>query len=373
MRTVILLLTMFAGSVSSALAQAPARVGQPYAEATTCAKPGVILCEDFDYPANFPCSGGQGTWTNPGLSVAPSFDCLGRTISATSNYPAQPTGSPAGGFVKRSDVATGPGGVHGCLWSDCQRTTADNPTGVTYTNGLPLTNDLFVRFQVFFSSSPAYKWPSFDNKIFFFWPNTYVDKPSATIDAGWYFSNNLFCQNINTNFNDALSFRVGDNSCQFKGYPADNTTPSCHPPHQEYCLGQGYGNTSPAVSTTTPPDDTPHPGTVFRFQRGKWYTFEYRYKLSSPGTLNGTIEAWINGVKVYSNSDMATCGVGTGSCVAVAEMAQYFWYNAFQEGPGVQGYALADNLIISKNYIGPPSAVDTTAPAPPTGVKVVTP
>ena len=354
----------------SALAQAPVRAEQPYAEAAACAKSGVILCEDFNYPNNFPCSSDIGKWINPGLKVAYNYTCAGRSIVPVSDYPNQPAGSPTGGYVKRSDVAIGAGAIAGCLWSDCERTTSDNPVGATYTNGNPLTNDTYVRFQVFFSDSPAYKWPSFDNKIFFFWPDKYVDKPSASIDAGFYLSNNLFCSNVNMKFNDALSFRVGDNSCQFKGYPAENTG-TCHPEHQEYCSGQGLGTPSPGVSTTTPPDDTPYPGRVFRFRRGKWYTFEYRYKLSSPGVQNGTIEAWINGVKIYSNSDLATCGVGDGSCAAVAELVQYFWYNAFQESSGVQGYGLVDNLIISKNYIGPPGGIlDTTPPVPPSNLSI---
>jgi hypothetical protein len=354
----VFLLTLFLLGASNLFAQAPARSGQPYAEAVKCAASGVILCEDFDYPANFPCSGGVGTWVNPGLNDntpdGASPPCAGMTFPATSGFPAQPAGSPPGGFVKRVDVAVGAGYHGGCLWSDCNRTTTDNPSGATYTNGLAITNDLYVRFQVFFSDVPAYKWPAFDHKIFFMWPDKYIDKPSAVIDAGWYFDN-LWCQNINRGFNDGLTFRVGDNSCSFKNYPGDNSG-TCHPEHQEYCLGTGYGNTSPAISQTDPPDDTPFPGTGFRFQRGKWYTFEYRYKLGSPGVQDGTIEAWINGVKVYSDSNLATCGSGIGGCSAITEIVQYFWYNAFQEGGGLQGYALADNLIISKNPIGVPAA-----------------
>ncbi len=351
---------------SSVFAQAPVRSGQPYAEASKCSQNGVILCEDFDYPSNFPCNNGTGSWINPGLRSTYNGTCSGRSIVPVSGFPAQPAGSPPGGYLKRADVANGEGMIAGCLWSDCSRTTADNPAGVTYTNGTPLSNDIYVRFQVLFSDSPAYKWPSFDNKIFFMWPNTYIDKPSANIDAGWYFGNNFFCSAINRNFNDALSFRVGDNSCGFKGYPCDNTG-GCHPEHQEYCLGQGFGNSSPAISTTTPPDDTPYSGRGFRFRRGKWYNFEFRYKLSSPGVQNGTIESWIDGVKVYSDNDLATCGNGSGSCAAIAEFAQYFWYNFFQEGGGLQGYGLVDNLIISKNYIGPPTGgapppPDTTSP-----------
>jgi hypothetical protein len=344
-------------------AAAPARAGQPYAESICATDPNIILCEDFTYPANFPCSGNNGSWINPALKSVPdpaTTTCAGRQIDSVSNYPLQPAGSPNGGYLKRSNVANGEGMIVGCLWGDCLRETADNPTGAQYKNGSPLSNDLYIRFQIFFSTD--YKWPSFDNKLFFLWPNRYVDKPSANIDAGLTVAGQSSACN-GTYVNDAMAFRVGDNSCSFKVYPADNSG-SCHPEHQEYCNGRGFGNNSPGVSTITPPDDALYPGTLFRFRKGKWYTVEFRYKLSSPGVQNGTIEAWINGTKVYSDSDLATCGSGNGSCAAVDEIVQMFWYNAFQEGGGLQGYGLVDNIVISKSYIGPPGAT-TLPPAPP--------
>jgi hypothetical protein len=368
------MLTLLSLSINPvAQAAAPARPGQPYAESICNTDPNIILCEDFNYPANFPCSGGTGSWVNPGLKAAVNGTCSGRVIDSVSNYPAQPSGSPTGGYVKRANVDDGEGMTAGCLWGDCQRATFDNPSGATYKNGTPISNDLYIRFQVFFSSN--YKWPSFDNKIFFLWPNKYVDKPSANIDAGMIFGNGVYCPSLNENFNDALSFRVGSNSGNFKIYPADANTGG-YSEHPEYCLGDGYGNNSPPVSTTNPPNDTPHPGTLFRFQRGKWYTVEFRYKLGSEGVENGTIEAWVNGVKVYSNSDLETCGDGDGSCAAVDEFAQYFWYNAFQEEGGLQGYGLVDNIVISKKYIGLPGnsagnpVPSLQPPAAPTNAKV---
>jgi hypothetical protein len=351
-------------------AAAPARSGQPYAESICTTDPNIILCEDFNYPANFPCDGEDGTWVNPGLIEAIVGTCAGRVIDQASNYAAQPAGSPAGGYVRRANPDDGEGMVSGCLWSDCERSTSDSTAGVTYQNGAALTNDLYIRFQVYFSAD--YKWPDFDNKIFFLWPDRYTDKPSASLDAGMLFGNGVFCPSINENFNDALSFRVGDNSCSFKIYPSDNTA-GCHPEHTEYCDGEGFGNNSPPVSEDDPPDDTPHPGTIFRFRKATWYTVEFRYKLGTAGDQNGTIEAWINGTKVYSDNDLATCGDGTGSCVAAAEFAFYNWYNFFQEGPGVGGYGLSDNLIISKAYIGPPNEGGggvTQVPSAPTGVSV---
>ena len=346
---------------------APLRPGQPYAEAAKCAAPGVILCEDFDYPANFTCGadiGGGGqeyAWSNPGWAVVPTGSaCAGKSLVTQASVPTQPAGSPSGGYVKRVDPDDGEGQDVGCLWGDCDRATDDSPTGQTYANGLPLSNDLYFRFQIYFSSD--YKWPDFDNKIFFMWPNRYVDKPSANIDAGMIFGNGVFCPTFNENFNDALSFRVGSNAGNFKIYPADANTDG-YAEHPEYCLGNGYGNNSPDISRVDPPNDTPYPGTVFRFKKATWYTIEFRYKLGSEGVDNGIIEAWVNGTKVYSDSDLETCGDGLGNCAAVQEIVQYFWYNAFQEGGDLAGYGLFDNLIISTAYIGPPSAATPSAPS----------
>lgn len=353
---------------------APLRSGQPYAEATKCADSNVILCEDFDYPQNFTCGapvGGGGlayNWANPGLKTSlGSANCGSKSFVSVSTVPAMPTGSPTAGYVKRVNPGQGDGGDGGCLWGDCKRETADNSVGATYANGTPLSNDLYFRFQMYLSSD--YVFPSFDNKIFFLWPNAYIDKPSANIDAGFAFIG-AYCTNVSSSYlKDALSFRVGSNSGNFKVYPADVNTGG-YPEHQEYCLGQGYGNSSPPVSGTNPPNDTPYPGTVFRFQKSKWYNIEFRYKLSSPGQSNGTIEAWINGTKVYSDNDLETCGSGMGSCASIDEIVQYFWYNIFQEQNTPAGYALVDNLIVSKAYIGPPSVstADTTAPSAPTNL-----
>ena len=351
---------------SSVYAAAPARSGQPYAEVTKCAAAGVILCEDFDYPANFTCGadiGGGGqvyAWSNPGWAVVPTGSaCAGKSLVTQASVPTQPFGSPTGGYVKRVDPDDGEGQDVGCLWGDCDRATDDSPTGQTYANGMALSNDLYFRFQIYFSSD--YKWPDFDNKIFFMWPNRYVDKPSANVDAGMIFGNGVFCPTFNENFNDALSFRVGSNAGNFKIYPADANTDG-YAEHPEYCLGDGYGNNSPDISRVDPPDDTPHPGRVFRFKKATWYTIEFRYKLGNEGVDNGIIEAWVNGTKVYSDSDLETCGDGLGNCAAVQEIVQYFWYNAFQEGGDLAGYGLFDNLIISTNYIGPPTVTVAVGP-----------
>ena len=92
---------------SPAYAAAPLRANQPYAEATKCADPNVILCEDFDYPQDHVCGSTSYQWLNPALisgniwSGFASPDCVGKVIEPASTEPPQPAGSPQGGYVKR--------------------------------------------------------------------------------------------------------------------------------------------------------------------------------------------------------------------------------------------------------------------------------
>lgn len=369
------LIIMLAFGSKAAFSQAPTRSGQPYAEAQACAKAGVILCEDFNYPQNFTCgpfsyNPGQFQWLNPGLSSTPTdgMYCQGSTYDLASGYLSQPTGSPAGGYVKRVNPASGNGTLSGCIWGDCDRNTAN--TGSTYKNGLPITNDLYFRFQIYFSAN--YVFPTdLDNKLLFLYPDRYTSKTDGNFDAGLFFSNATYCFNVNRVFSDAPDFRVGTNSNSYKQYPADANAGPGHNEHQEYCSGQGFGNNNGTVITTTPPNDTPTPGRLFRVNKDRWYTFEMRYKMSGSGQKNGTIEFWVNGIKVYSDSDLETCGnygSNQGSCSSVAEIFFSNWFNPFgSDSPA--GYTLVDNLMISKSYIGPPGgSVDNQPPNPPTAL-----
>jgi hypothetical protein len=367
----IMMISMALVFVEHASAQAPLRPGQSYTEGAKCAQSGVIFCEDFNYPSNFYCgpfgyNSGQYKWYNPGFTSSPTSGvyCQSSSIQPAANFSPQPSGSPPGGYVKMVNLNLGmaDGTDFGCIRGDCDRNTSDSGN---YANGLPITNDLYFRFQIYFSSD--YVWPTYaDNKILFLYPDRYTGKTDANVDAGFFLSaGQPFCPSLNRSFNDAINFRVGSNSCGYKTFPADADNTNCgFNEHFEYCNG---------VITTTPPNDTPTLGRLFRFNKSRWYTVEFRYKLSSPGVRNGTIEAWINGVKIYSANDLETCGnygSSQGSCLSISEIFLSSWFNPFSNDKP-KGYTLIDNLIISKNYIGPPSGsslVDATPPAAPTNL-----
>jgi hypothetical protein len=43
-------------------------------------------------------------------------------------------------------------------------------------------------------------------------------------------------------------------------------------------------------------------GTDIQLESGRWYIFEQRVKINTPGVADGIIEAWLDGKKVYSSS-----------------------------------------------------------------------
>ena len=375
-------------------AAAPPRVNQPYAEARCNTDPNILLCEDFNYTQNHYCEvvpgPGHSTshWTNPGWSVGVTFnaDCQAGDFPAASGFATAPG---VGGNVFRARPSIDPGGsaFTGCILGDCDRNTGDTPG--FYQNGAAATKDLYFRFQIY--NSPNWYWPDWDNKILFLYPNQFSGKTAANVDAGLDFNQDTFCS-PNT-LTDALTYRVGNNgpNSKFKKYPADaNIEP--HNTHFEYCSGNGapngqFGDATVPVATGpkgSPSNCNPNPGTLFRMCRGRWYTLEFRYKLSSPGVQNGTIETWIDGVKIYGDNDLETCGdfgSSEGSCYAIHEInflnSWFFSQNAndWANAQACNCYRLIDNFIISKSYIGPPTGAgggsDITPPNPPANLRIL--
>jgi hypothetical protein len=355
-----------------AAAQAPLRSGQPYAEAALCARADVILCEDFNYPGNFSVSGGTTTWANPGLTTG-SFGYLGgvagRRINPATQYPAQPAGSPAGGSVWVANWnptlgATGDGNTWGVL----------RPAGGVYANGSAPAKDVYIRFQYYVTGN--YAWPgdprsdlyyfgssSFptDNKILFLYPPEGVNNPTgAAYDAGLY-TTVVYDPTTNSRFTDALVVRTGDISDNYKFFPMDAFA-SYNPQHLEY---------APFASLALRnPGQTPTAGKVFRFDTNRWYTIELRYKLSSaPGVQDGAIEVWIDGTRVYSAFDLATCGSGVGDCSGIGGLYLGAYHNG--SDPTLwNGQQVVDNLVVARSYIGPPRAQAVPPPRPPTNLRV---
>lgn len=366
--------------------------GRPYAEATLCSRSDVIFCEDWDYSEHFTCAPRAGqdsnnqTWRNPGASEGymTFVYCTAASYPAASGFMSD---SRVTGGVFKADPTIDPGGasLEMCILGDCDRATADTPA--TYQNGNAASNDLYMRFMMFTSTN--WHWPDQccgrDNKVMFFYPNQFTGKTNANFDAGFSFNTDIHCPSpLNANFSDAVNMRVGHHqNNSFPKYPADANIPFNN--HYEYCTGQGApNNDSPSDGTVavvkegaygSPPSCDANAGTLFRMCENRWYSVEWRYKMpSTPNTADGTIEMWIDGKRIYGDSDLPTCAgfSGEGSCYAIHQIQLLnSWYYCSSQGcPDTDWqaaktcngcYRLIDNFVIATSYIGPPESMGASS------------
>ena len=366
---------------------------QPYAEATLCSTATVILCEDFNYSEDITFDGAGlhncCHYYNPGVAVDAygfkKWDSL--FVKPLTDYSANKTGGsmPSGSrldhvWVGNWDASKGPQGG-GNLWATVRQPGQNYPSGHTPAQA----RDLYYRFQIYFT--PNFQWPGdpklgtyqysgtsqcYDTKILYVYPPGSEDNPTgAHYDAGAHTQCATWDQSTNTRFADMLAFRYGNTSGSYKYFPLCS---GCSP----YNNYQNYG---PFQSLTLRnPHDRPLFKRAFRFDTGKWYTLEFRYKISSGDNVaDGAIEAWIDGTKIYSELNLETCGSGqVGICDPLGELYLGAYHNG-NDGPPLNnpwnGQMVIDNLVISTSYIGPPAGGqgggDTTPPAAPTGLLVL--
>lgn len=370
---------------------APLRSGQPYAEATKCADPNVILCEDFNYPGNFYFSGtdenNNHRWTNPGLTTQEMgfLYSFGRQINPATQYATKPQGPLSSGsqsdhvWVSNWDPTKGITGT-ASTWGKIRE------PGGNYANNTPPTKEIYTRFQVYFTPNWAwpgdpktdkYNWgvyPCVDNKIFGIFPSEGLSDPtSAAYGTDIMTSCGVYDPITGGRFANALVVRYGNNSDNNKHFPA-NIGATQNPQHLEYYY-QLHGGALPLRN----PDDVPiaisfnnmsNTGRLFRFNTDRWYTVEMRNRFSSaPDVRDGIVEIFIDGNRIYSANDLATCGSGLGDCSGVGAIVVLGYHNS-SDATQWNGQQIVDNLIISKAYIGPPSVsiVDTTIPSAPTNL-----
>mgnify|MGYP000979727904 CR=1 FL=1 len=363
-------------------AAAPARSGQPYAEAAKCNDPNVLMCEDFDNPANFTYTGkianDSTDWFNPGLTTGHFgfvYGLDGRRINPATDYPTQPQGSSAQNhvWVANWDASKGAQG-NGSTWGKLRE------PGGNYANGSAPAKDLYFRFQYYVTAN--YTWPGdpkldaynygsgsqpFDNKIFYVYPPEGMENPTgATYDAGLHTQAGTYYAPQNARFSDMLAVRYGNTDDNYKYFPFCSVC-SFNPSHDEYGPFQSL--------TLRNPHDTPTANRALRFDTNRWYTIEMRYKLSSVANAkDGAIEVWVDGVKIYSELALATCGSGQyGDCSGIGAIYLGAYHNAL-DTTAWNGQQVIDNLVVSRAYIGPPGYVgpstppaDTDAGAPSSG------
>ena len=314
--------------ISFAQAAAPARA-KPYAEAICSTDPNVFFCEDFEGQdiIVFGTPARENTWGNPAIQTTDVY------WNGGGSY--QRSAIPLSGFSQSTNH----------VWRVSKTTNfTDNVTGRQNGTGsgtlagwlnpniMPAgaAQEWYTRIQVYFD--PSHTWPAeLDFKMFYALPRQFIDPPSAAYETGMFFHQDFWCNPPNANFNDVPVIRYSSN---FRMFPYQN----------DYC---------PPLAPGQSPDGVRAP----RVQKGRWYTLEYHVKLSS--TTSGILEMWVDGVKTYS-TNRVTCHNG---CSDMGYIMIMGWMN--QADPQT-GYYEIDNVVMSKQYIGPPSASSSPPPlAPP--------
>jgi hypothetical protein len=219
----------------------------------------------------------------------------------------------------------------------------------------------------------------YDTKFLYFWPSGAEDNPTgAHYDSGLHVQCGVADTSgsgqggQNITFADAVAMRYGN-----IGFPAPMECPSPYKflplcsECQNFCGGVGGYDTrfnfqsgyAPFQNTATliDPNETPTAGKVFRMNRAKWYTFEIKYVLpSADDVADGAVAVWVDGVKIYDEGSLYTCGAGlVGACTPIGELYIGAYHNQNDgppNNPDWDGQMIIDNLVISTAPIGAPDS-----------------
>lgn len=393
--------------------------GLEYPESICNTDPNVIMCEPFNMPNVVGCTGNCSPGTTHWYNPACVEDTFGFTYSAglshelASAHPAKPQGAMPSGAIPDSvwrtdwgDWVGGPSSQDAFDGHAATNCILRRPGGA-YVNGFqPVAGQrIHIRMQHYFDAD--YVWSGgqgrtnkpdhygfaydgingncVDTKILAMYGpvnGTAFDPTNMGYDANL----STQCGGFRTNaeqgatgtnggfrFADALQVRFGTVSCEFKAFPfvsADfSGTPGCAR-HGEYKYANitTFGadpNETPSACTVQYNCENPR---IFRFNRGVWYTIEVAYIMpSTTGGADGGIEVWIDGTRIYSVNDLATCGSGgiASDCLGVGILSLLNYHNTNVDGTGTsscgrwdctpwRGGTVIDNLIMSTSYIGPP-------------------
>jgi hypothetical protein len=98
--------------------------------------------------------------------------------------------------------------------------------------------------------------------------------------------------------------------------------------------------------------------------RGEWISYEVLVQLNTPGTRDGRVAVWQNGSLIADWQNIRFRDVST------VKIDQIQLENGGQRS-SQQNDKWYDNLVVASSYIGPMSTAQTTAPRPPTNVRIV--
>jgi hypothetical protein len=87
----------------------------------------------------------------------------------------------------------------------------------------------------------------------------------------------------------------------------------------------------------------------FCLQKGRWYCIEQRVKLNTPGSADGVLEQWVNGVKVFSKTNLRW----RNTTALKIQQVWFTWYHGGMQGSNVtMNWRMAD-FVMATRYIGP--------------------
>ena len=98
--------------------------------------------------------------------------------------------------------------------------------------------------------------------------------------------------------------------------------------------------------------------------RGVWICFEMMVQMNTPGSRNGRVAAWQDGILIADWQNIRFRDVNT------VKIDQIQLENGGQ-GSTQQNDKWYDNLVIATSYIGPTVTSAVTAPGPPTGLRII--
>jgi len=88
------------------------------------------------------------------------------------------------------------------------------------------------------------------------------------------------------------------------------------------------------------------------FQRGKWNRVEMHYKMNTPGVLDGSLQAWFNGVKVLdTNSIMYRMPGGENLKIGTLQFLSFYGGSDMTWAPSTDQHIYFDNFVISTKPI----------------------
>jgi hypothetical protein len=113
----------------------------------------------------------------------------------------------------------------------------------------------------------------------------------------------------------------------------------------------------------------------FIVQTGRWYTFEVRRRLNDPGVDNGIFQMWADGVLIADYRSVRFRIPRNGAFGSTATYGtNWLMLSGYTTNTVSQNQsAYYDDLKLSTTYIGAGTTPPPTAPAAPTGLRVVTP